>query len=223
MCVNVYRFGIWFLLLCRSKPCPTQQYQQQSISKLIEKGEVLAKELWRSKSITFHFGCLSANLQNRFYWVSSWVHAGLLNSLTSRLLTCFHPGVEWACYTGVAICCWEFNGDTDLHFEYQNCPSVLFPGIHLQSVLLAVESDCCLAEQHSYLGSPSKSEPQICPAISGRFLGSGLFRETQRRKHSRTKAQLKASLKKWALLPAEPHSQGIRKTSSFVPFFKKVL
>lgn len=161
--------------------------------------EVLAKDLRRSKSITFHyafFGCLSANLQIRFYWVSSWVHAGLLNHLTSRLLTCFHPEVEWACYAGVAICCWEFNWNTDLHFEYQNCPSVPFPGIHLQALLLAEENNCSPADQHSYLSSPSKSEPQIFLAISGSLLGSGLCREMQRRKHSRTKACLKANLKK---------------------------
>lgn len=155
----------------------------------IEKAEVLPKESWKTKSIEFHLafcGCLFPNLQLTFYRVSSWVHAGLLNHLTSRLLTCFHPEVEWACHAGVAVWCWEFNWDTDLHFEYQNCPSVLFPGIYLQALLLADKNSCCPAEQHSHLGSPSKSEPQILSAISGIVLGSGLSREMLRRKYSRT-------------------------------------
>lgn len=95
---------------------------------------MLAKEWWKSRSIKFNccfFKCLFASLQVWFYCVPSWVHTGLLNHLTSCLLTCFHPEVEWACHAGVVNCCWEFNWDTDLYCEYQNCPSVSFPHIHL--------------------------------------------------------------------------------------------
>lgn len=132
--VVMYKFGPWFTLSFGANLILQSSSSRKTFLK-IEKAEVLAKEWWKSKSIKFNcclcFSCLFASLQVWFYCVSSWVHAGLLNHLTSCLLTCFCPEVEWACHAGVVIHCWEFNWDTDLHSEYPNYPSVSFPHMYL--------------------------------------------------------------------------------------------